>query len=169
MVGLGVFQVNVAERDVQVPAEDDGLLRVQRLQMRPERILPGHAVIQPLQAVLGVGGVAADEIKALKFGGNDPPLVVVLLQPQTVGHRERLDLGKDGHAGIPLLLCAVPKLMVPGQVQVDLPGVVLELGLLHAEDVRVQGGERRHKIFFHTSPQAVDVPGYEFHVLFSYG
>ena len=65
----------------------------------------------------------------------------MLLQPQTVGYRERLDLGKDGHTGIPLLLCAVPKLMVPRQVQVDLPGVVLELGLLDAEDVRVQGGE----------------------------
>ena len=41
--------------------------------------------------------------------------------------------------------------------------VVLKLGLLQTEDIRVQGCKGGHKVFFQAGPQAVDVPGNEFH------
>ena len=116
--------------------------------MGQEGVLPGHAVVQALEAILGVGGVAADQIEGVKLGGDHPPLVVVLLDPQAVGHRQGFGLGKDRHTGVALLLGAVPELVVAGHFQpVGLAGVVLELGLLQAEDIRVQGLEGGHKIF----------------------
>ena len=47
-VGLGVLDVDLGVRHVQVAAEDHRLFRVQSPQIRPEIVLPVHAVVQPL-------------------------------------------------------------------------------------------------------------------------
>ena len=64
-VGLGVFQVDLLMGHVQVAAVDHRLLAVQLQQVRPDIVLPLHAVVQPGQLILGVGGIAAHQIKIL--------------------------------------------------------------------------------------------------------
>ena len=49
--------------NVEVTADNDGLPGIQLLEMRPEGLVPGEPVGDPCQPLLGVGGVAGDQIK----------------------------------------------------------------------------------------------------------
>ena len=53
--------------DIQISAEDQRLLGIERLQIFPERILPFHAVIEPFKLLLGIRRVAADEVEIVVF------------------------------------------------------------------------------------------------------
>ena len=119
---------------VQVAAVDDRLNLVQLHEVLPQGVLPLHAVVQPLELVLGVGGVTAHQVKFLILQGDEPSLVVVLVFPHSVAHRNGLVGGKDGGPGVPLLLGGVPVLQNPlPQVHVGL--ALLHLGLLQAAEV----------------------------------
>ena len=161
VVGLGVFEVYLLVRDVHVPADDDGLLAVQRHQVRAEGVLPLHAVGKPLQLVLGVRRVDAHEVELLELQRDHAALGVVLGQAEVVARAEGLPAGEDGRAGIALALGVAPELLIARQVERQLPG--LQLRLLQAEHVGVQAPEGVLKALFHNGPQAVDVPGYQPH------
>ena len=51
-VGLGVLQVDLLVRYIEVAADDDRLLRIQPLEVRAEGILPRHAVVEATEVVL---------------------------------------------------------------------------------------------------------------------
>ena len=114
--------------DVQVAGVDHRLLRVQCFQVGEQVGLPLHPVVNALELLLGVGGVAADEEKALKFQRDESSLVVVRVDTHAVTHRQRLLAGEHRRAGIALLVRAVPELFVAGQLQFELAG--LQFGLL---------------------------------------
>ena len=163
-VGLRILDVDLGVGHVQVTAEDDRLFRVQLQQVGPERIFPGHAVVQPLQAVLTVGRVAVDQIEAGIFQRQHPALVVVLLPADAGGHGQRGRFAPAGRAGVALFLGGVGVLGVALGGKISLPR--LHLGLLHREDVGIQRRKACGKIVGQAGPQAVDVPADQFHILF---
>ena len=116
LIALGIFQINGLMGDVQVAAEHHGLFCFQLLEAAEERVLPLHPIVQPGQLPLGVGGVDGEQIEVAHVEGNDAPLVVMLLQAQTVGHVKRLLPGENSRAGVALLFRVVPILMIPRQV-----------------------------------------------------
>ena len=155
-VGLGVFQIDLLMGDVQVPAEDHGLLFVQPLQVFPEGVFPAHPVVQTGQFVLGVGGVAGHQIEVFIFQGDDPAFVVVFFHSDAVSRAERFFFCENGGAGVAFFLGVVPVLAVAGEVQVDL--AFLEFGFLEAEEVGVGFGEVVQEAFPDAGAEAVDVP-----------
>ena len=161
-VGPGVFNINFLMGHVQIAAEDDRLFGIQLQQVGAESVLPCHPVVQPLEAVLAVGGVAVDEVKLRVFQRQHTALVVVLFNADAGGHAQRRGLAPAGCAGVALLLRRVCIFRVALGGEVGLPG--LHLGLLHREHVRVQRGEACGKIVGQTGAQPVHVPADEFHV-----
>ena len=151
--------------DVHVPTDDDGLLRVELPQVGAEGVLPGHAVVDALEAVLRVGRIDADEKEALILQRHGPALGVVLGDSEVIAHGQRRVPREDRGSGVALLLGVAPVALVAGKTQVDLPG--LELGLLNTEKVCVQCAEYLLKALAPGGAQAVHIPGYEFHSLFS--
>ena len=162
-VGLGVFDVHFGVGHIQVTAEDDRLFRVQPQQIGPERVLPLHPVVQPLQPVLTVGRVAVDEIKFRVFQRQDPPLVVVLLDADAHCHGQRRLFAPARCAGVALLLGGVGVLGVALRGKIRLTG--LHFRLLHRKDVGVQRRKACGKIMGQTGPQTVDIPTDEFHLV----
>ena len=160
-VGLGVFDIHLGVRHVQIAAQDHRLFCVQCQQVRPEGVLPLHAVVQPLQPVLTVGGVAVYQIKAGVFQRQHPSLVVVLFQPDAGGHCQRCRFAPAGCAGIALFLGRVGVFGVALRRKICLSR--LHLGLLHREDVRVQRGKALGKAVGQAGAQAVHVPADQFH------
>ena len=163
VVGLVVFDVDLPVGHVQIAAQDHRLLRVQRQQVGPEGILPLHAVVQPLQAVLAVGGVAVHQIEPRVFQCQHPALVVVLLDADAHSHGQRHLTAPACRAGVALFLGRIGVLGVAVRGKVGLTG--LHLGLLHREDVGVQLRKALGKAVGQAGAQAVDVPADEFHAL----
>ena len=163
MVGLWIFQINLLVGHIQIAAVDNGLAAVQRDQIVPQVILPLHAVVQPLQAVLGVWSVAAYQIEALVLQRNEASLVVMPVQVHAIGGGQRAVGGKDGGSGIALLFRGVPILQntLP-QRNVSL--TALHFCLLQTEKVRRLGLIKLQKALFHTGPQAVHIPRQQFHI-----
>ena len=162
---LGVFQVDLLVGHVHVPADDHGFALVQFAEIGPEVVLPAHAVVDALEPVLGVGGIDADQVKVRVFQRDGPTLVVVLLHAEVIAHGERRVFGENRGARIALLFGVAPVALPAGKVQVDLP--LLQLGLLQAEEVRVQRKKDVLKALFLHGAQSVDVPGKKSHAISS--
>ena len=160
-VGARVLQVDLLVGHVQVPAENHRLDGVQLCQIGAEIVLPLHPVVDALEAVLGVGGVAAHQIEIGVLGGNDPSLMAVEVVAKAVGYGEGLLPGENGGTGIAFFVSVVPVHMVARQVQLYL--ACLELGLLQAVDVGSRLPAEIKKALLQTGPQAVDIPGNQFH------
>ena len=69
---------------VQVPAVHHRLFGVQIQQVVPDVVLPGHAVVQPGQLILGVWSVAAHQVEVRVLRRDDPPLVAVLIDTEVI-------------------------------------------------------------------------------------
>ena len=82
--------------------------------------------------------------------------MVVLVDAQAVADRERRVPREDGRARIALLVGIVPERLVTVECKIDLP--LLELGLLKAEEVGVERGERLGETLVAAGAQPVDVP-----------
>ena len=160
-VGLCVLDVHFGVGYVQVAAQDHRLFRVQPQQVGAEGVLPGHAVVQPLQPVLAVGGVAVHQIKARVFQREHPAFVVMLLQPDAGGHGQRHLPAPAGRAGVALFLGRVCIFCVALRGKIRLTG--LHLGLLYRENIGVQRGKAVGKAVGQAGPQAVHIPADEFH------
>ena len=143
-------------RNVEVAADDDGLFRTQIEQECAKRILPRHAVFEPLECALCVRRVDRDEIDIIELHRDDASLVVMLGDADAVGHRERLHARKDRCARVALFLRTVKILLVAGQIEDRLP--LLHLRLLQAEGIGVELLERLHEALFEGGAQAVDIP-----------
>jgi len=161
-VGLGVLDIHFGMSHIQVAAEDDRLFCVQPQQVGPEIVFPLHPVIQPLEAVLAVGGVAVDKIELRIFQRQHPALVVMLVDANARRHGQRLGPAPAGRAAVALFLRRVSIFCVAFRRKIRLAR--LHLGLLYREDVGVQRGKACGEIVGQAGPQAIDVPADEFHV-----
>ena len=146
---------------IQIAAVDHRLFLIQLHQVGAQIVLPLHPIVDAGQPLLGVGGVDVHQIKLRVFQRDGPALVAVLLRPDAVAHAQRRLLAVAGGAGIALFLGTVKILGVALRLKFRLPG--LALGLLQAEDVRIQRGKTLGKALFQHRPQAVHVPADEFH------
>ena len=160
-VGLCIFDVDLPVSHIQVTAQDHWLLCIQPQQIGTESILPCHAVIQTLQAVLTVGGVAVDQIKLRIFQRQYAPLVVVLLDADAGGHGQRLPAAPAGRAGISLFLGRVCVLGVALRGKIRLTG--LHFGLLYRKNVRIKRRKALGEAVGQAGAQAVNVPADQFH------
>ena len=113
-------------------------------------------MIQTLQTLLGVGGVAGEKVEAVVFQGNQPPLLIQRLHTQAVLDRQGRRFGKDSGAGVAFFLGGAPELGIARGFQLNL--VRLELGFLEAEEIRIQLAEDVQEALLYTGPQAVDIP-----------
>ena len=132
--------------DVHVPADYHRLLRVKPYEIIPERVLPAHAVVDALQAVLRVRCVNADKVEVIVFQRDDAPLGVMLRQAEIIADGERRVLCEYRGAGIALALGVAPIALIAGEVKLDLS--CLKLCLLKAEKVCVEAPENVLKTFF---------------------
>ena len=162
-VGLWIFQIDFLMGHVEVAADDNRLFPVQFRQVGAKGFVPGHAVFQPLQSVLRVGGIDCDQVEPGKFQCDGATFSDMRLISDVVGDGERFHSGKDCRTGISLLLGGMPVLTITGKCKIDL--VRLQFGLLQAEKISVKGLKAFHKPLLHTGPQPVNVPGDKFHLL----
>ena len=149
---------------IEVAAHDDGFLLVEFHQIATEGVLPRHAVVQTLEAVLAVGCVTGHEVETGHLEGDDTALMVMLLDADAIGHAHRFVPAVDGRARVPLLLGIVPIGAVTVKLQVQLS--LLHLGLLQAEEIGVQFLEDVGKALAGHCTQAVHIPRDEFHCNF---
>ena len=165
-VGLCIFDVDLRMGHVQVPAQDHRLFRIQRQQVGAEGVLPFHAVVQTLQPVLTVGGVAVHQPERRVFQRQHPALVVMLLDADAGGHGQRLLTAPAGRAGVALFLCGI------GVLRVALRGKIclsrLHLGLLHRKDIGIQLRKALGKAVGQAGAQTVDIPADQFHAVLLY-
>ena len=87
----------------------------------------------------------------------------MLVDADAVGDVQGQVPAVDGRSGVALFVGRVPIGGVAGELQVQLAR--LHLGLLQAEEIGVQVYENVRKPFAGHGPQAIDIPGYEFHVI----
>ena len=143
-------------RHVEVAADDDGLLRVKRQKIVAERLLPSHAIGEPLKAALRIWRVNCHKVEIVELQRDDASLVIVLFNAEAVADGKRLDAAEDRRARVALLLRTVPILLVARKLQDCL--LRLHLRLLHAEDVGVERLERLHEALAEASAQTIDIP-----------
>lgn len=161
VVRLRILKVNIIVRHIEVAADNDRLAAVKLKDVSAEGILPLHAVGKALQSVLRVWHIDGDEIEVGHLKSDDATLMVVLLNAQTVGHRQRLVFGIDSRTGIAFLLGIVPVGCVTRKLKVKLSS--LHLRLLKAEEIRVERKERPLKVFPYAGTQTVYIPRNKFH------
>ena len=147
--------------NIQIAAQDHRLFCVQCQQVGTEGILPLHAVVQTLQPVLTVGGIAVHQPEPRVFQREHTALVVVLLNADAGGHGQRLLTAPAGRAGVALLLGRIGILGVAIRRKIRLTG--LHLGLLHRKDIGIQSRKALGKAMGQAGAQAVDVPADQFH------
>ena len=151
-------------RHIHISCDDDRLCLFQFFQISPEIILPLHPIIQPCQLVLGIGSVHCDKIKIFKLTCDHTSLLVMLLDPDPVCDRYGLFFCKDRCPGVSFAHCIIPVLVIPFQIQRELP--LLHLCLLDAEDIRIRLFKEIQESFLDARPDPVYIPRYQFHCLY---
>ena len=141
---------------IQVATYDDRFLAVQLLQETAEIIVPRHAVVQSLESVLRVGCVNRYKVKIFHFQRDDSSFVVVLVNAQTVGNRQRLVACKDSRARVSFFLGIIPVRGITLKAQVKLSG--LHFGFLQAEKVGIQLVKSITETFIATGAESVHIP-----------
>ena len=79
--------------------------------MVPESLVPGKPVINPGKTLLGIGGIAGDEIEMGVFQGNQTAFCIQFFHADTIGNGQRLIFGKDCGTGIAFLFRVIPELL----------------------------------------------------------
>ena len=161
VVRVRVFEVDLLVGNVHVAADNHAFALGQAADIGPEGIFPLHAVIQPFEAVLGIGRIDIHQIEIRHLECQHSPFVVVFLNPDAAGYRKRRMAGIDGRPGIAFFLGIIPIGLIAQEFQVDLTR--LQFGLLQAEEIGVELREHIGEAFAGYGPQAVDVPTDEFH------
>ena len=157
MVRSGIGKVDVFMGDIEVAAEDDRLFLRESCHIVCHRILPCHAVGKTREAALAVRRVADDEIVTAEIGGDDTPLLIMLLDAKAIGDGKRFPLREECSTTVALLHGTVPVLVVAGKHHLDL--VRLQLRLLQAHAVCIECCESVHETFLHAGSETIDVPG----------
>ena len=146
-------------RNVKVAAHYYGLFLIKLRKVFPEFVLPIHAEFKPRKLPLGIGRIAVDKIKFVKFKRYHPALVreaEVFHVRQVIAYGEGLLLSEYRRAAVSFFLRAVPILFVAVKLKLYL--VRLKLGLLQRNNIRVHGMEKLHEAFAHAGAQPVHVP-----------
>ena len=164
MVGLGILQIDFLMGHIEITADNHRLFPVQPPQIIPEGLFPDQPVFQPLQRPLGIRRIHRHAVKLRILQGNDPSLMVMLLDSQSIGHLQRLLAAEHRRTGIALLLRTVPILGIAVELQDGL--LRLHLRFLQAENIRIQRLEGLHESLGKTGPQTIDIPGNELHLPF---
>ena len=162
-VGLRILDVYLLVGHVQIAAEDDGLLLIQAFQVIAKVSLPRHAVVQTLQTVLRIGGIATHQEEVFHLQRHHPTLVIVHLDADAVGHTLRLMLREDGCATVAFLLGIVPIALIALESQIQLS--LLHLRLLQTEEVGIKRLEYLTETLALAGSQTVHVPTDKFHFL----
>ena len=162
-VRFWIFQVDLRVGNIQIPAGDHRLFRLQSTEQIPPGVVPFHAVIQPRQLALRVRRVGRDEIIIAHIQRDHTALRVHLRNTNAVAHIQRLPAREDRRARVALFLRTVEKLLIARQLQIDL--VRLQLRFLQRENIRIQRLEHIQKALRHTGAQPVDIPRDHFHML----
>ena len=163
-VGFGVLQVDFLMSHVQVSADDDGFLRVERQEVGTEVVFPRHAVVQAAQFVLRVGCIDGDEVEVRHLQRDDASLLVVVFDVDAAGDAQRLVACIDSRARIPFFLGIVPVGGVAVKWQIQL--AFLHFGFLQAEEVGVEPVEGFDEALVFTGAEPVHIPRDKFHNLF---
>ena len=154
----GTGDVDLLMGYIQIPAEDDRLGFRQGRHILAERSIPLFPVREAHQLVLGIGGIAVDQVKLFKLHRAHAPLPVMLRPADSGGRGKGLHTAKDQHAGITGLLRRIPELVRPGGNPQVIHLFRTRLDLLKAEDVRLQ---RLHGVphsLAEDRPQSVHIP-----------
>src|ERR1700678_2807746 len=175
-IGLGIGQVELGVRHIQIAAENDRLLLFQLLAIGEKGRIPVFETQrQAAEVILGVWRVDRHHVEPVELRRHDPAFLGgVALQlvgkgearrecfGKTVDHGQRFLLGEDRRARIALLHGGIPILAIIGQVDLELPA--LGLGLLQTDDVGPVFVKKRleYSLFEHR-PNTVDVPGKNLH------
>ena len=156
-VSLRILQINLLSRHIQIPADNNRLLRIQLLQISAEHILPHHAVIKTRQPILGIRRIHRHQIKALKLQRNHTPFLIVLLLSQSISNSQRLNLRKNSSTAVALALRTVPILLIAGKHKIRL--LTLHLRFLQANNIRCRLLQKFGKALRHAGTQTVNIPG----------
>lgn len=163
MVGIRAGEVDFLVCHVQIAAEDDGFGFRQAADVGAEGLVPFAAVGQASQLVLGVGGVAVDEVELFELHGGDAAFRIMLRHADAEAGGEGGHFGEDEHAGVSGALGGVPERMRPGcQPQV---AHLLRAGFdfLKAEHVCIKRIHFFRQAFAEGGAQAVHIPADDFH------
>ena len=143
-------------RHVHIAADYHRFHGVQRAEIVPESVFPGHPVVNPPQSVLCVRRVDADQPVVFKLQCHGPALGVMFGDAEIISHREGLSAGEHRRAGIALLFGIAPVAVVAGQHQIGL--ACLQFGFLDADAVGVQRQHTVCKALLFRRAQAVYIP-----------
>ena len=162
MLGLGIREINLGMRNIQIAAPDDRLFLFELLEEFQEVLVPLLAIGKARQLALGIRGVNVDEKKVGVFRRQHASFLVVFGDAEMRRDFKWAFFREDARAGITLLLRRVPiSRVVRGPELFDLIGRTF--GFLQTQDVRLLRLEKFEKVLLQHGAQAVDVPGNEFH------
>ena len=148
---------------VQVAAQNDRLLFVERCEVFAQRVFKRHAVVNSLQFFLRVRRIHRNKIEVVQLCRDHPSLVVKLRLLQTINKLQRLPFQEERSAGIPLLFRAVPELMVALERYICL--MRLHLCFLQRQNIRRLLLHKGNKSLAHAGAQPVYIPRNHFHTL----
>ena len=97
-VRLGILEVDFRMRDVEIAADNDGLLRVERQEVGAKRLFPLHAVGEALKAALRIRRVDRHEVEFIELQRDDPSFVIVLFDADPIADGKRLDAAEDSRS-----------------------------------------------------------------------
>ena len=159
-IGLRILQINLLMCHIHISTHHHGLLLVQLHYIVHKISLPCHAVVQPFQSFLGIGGIDSHHIKVVHLQRDDPALMVVLVNTYSIGHLQGLLLGIDGCSRISFFVSIIPKRLIARKLQIQLTR--LHLGLLQTEEVGIHLLEYLTESLPLTCSQSVHIPRYKF-------
>ena len=94
---------------------------------------------------------------------DDPSLIIILLNIHAEIYMIRFDFGKDSNSAIAFFDSREPVMMIP-EVLEKLYRYLVRLGLcfLETDNIRIGRPEPAGKAFAHSSPDPVEIIGYDF-------
>ena len=155
-VALRVLQVYLLMSHIEIAADDYSFFFFFLFYKIEKIVFLVHTIVETLEFVLGIGNIDVDEEEVIHLKCNDTPLVVVLVNADTIIDVERSVSGESSRSGISLFIGIVPERLISFKVQVKLS--CLHLGFLNAEEIGVELTEDVAEAFSFTGPEAVYVP-----------
>ncbi len=148
---------------IEIATYHNRLLGIQTGEESAEISIPTHPVAEASQLALRIRHVYIDKIKTGELKSHDAPLMVVLVDTHRSAHTERLMTAVYGSTGIPLAVGIAIESTVALMLKISLP--LLHLYFLNAEKIGIRLFKHLSKALSENSPEPVDVPRYEFHIL----
>jgi hypothetical protein len=161
-VRLGIGEVELGVRHIEITAEDDRLLAIELLEATQEIAVPLLAVSKPGELAFRVRDINIDEREVRVFGHEDASFTIVLRATNATRDLDRTGFTEYGGAGVTLLLRDIP---VRGITRRPKLFDIVRSGFcfLETEDVGFFFGKVIEEVFAQHGPQSIDVPRDYFH------